>query len=179
MVNVRFAPGGLFAPEKVIMVVAHWPTARLPRFCGSGLPFVMGELNVAFVSRTLLAEAPPAFCTVTPAMTSPQLLRTSGVIVTTNLAGDGDGDGLGDGDGDGDGFGDGEGDGLGDGDGVGDGDGDGATGCNSKAPTSAPSLAFEMEASSKVRVKPVPRWSLTNGPPIPAAVPLSIAGLSG
>ena len=161
-----------------MMVVVHWPTATLPKFCGSGLPFVVGELNVAVVNRTLLAEAPPTFCTVTPAMTSPQLLRT-GVIVTTSWAGLGDGDGDGDGLGDGDGDGDGDGLGDGEGDGVGDGDGDGATGCNSKAPMSVPSLAFAIELSSKARVKPAPRWSLTNGPLIPVAVPLSMAGLSG
>lgn len=157
MVNVRFAPGGLLAPEKVMMVVVHWPAARLPRFCGSVLPFVAGDANVAVVNRTLPAEAPPMFCTVTPAMMSPQLLRTSGVIVTTSFAGDGEGEGDGLGDGDGDGFGDGEGDGLGEGEGVGDGDGDGATGCNSNAPMSVPSLLFAIEPSSKVRVKPVPR----------------------
>src|SRR5215204_2372361 len=119
MVNVRFAPVGLLAPEKVTMVVVDWPTARLPTLCGSGFPFVVGELNVAVVNLMLPAEAPPAFCTVTPTMTSPQLLRTSGVIVTTSLAGCGDGDGDGVGDGDGDGLGDGDGDGLGDGDGDG------------------------------------------------------------
>src|SRR4029079_13799197 len=61
--------------------------------------------------------------------------------------------------------------------GVGVGVGDGPPGCSSKAPTSVPSAALPTAESSDVRAPP--RWSLVSAPPTPAAVPLSIAGLSG
>lgn len=154
-VSVRLAPGGLFAPGKMITFVAHCPGARLPRFLGNGAPFVVGDASVPVVNFTLFAVAPPVFCTVTATAMSPQFVRTSAVVVTTSLAGCGVGVGVGDGDGDGDGFGEGEGDGdgLGVGVGVGVGVGDGPPGCSSKAPTSEPSPLFETAPSSKVRAK--------------------------
>ena len=148
-VSVRLAPDGLFAPGKMITFVAHCPGARLPRFRGSGAPLLVGDESVPVVNLTLFAVVPPVFCTVTATAMSPQLVRTSAVVVSTSFAGcgAGDGDGLGDGDGDGDG--DGEGLGVG----VGVGVGDGPPGCNSKAPTSVPSPLFAIPASSKVRAK--------------------------
>src|SRR5690348_16385069 len=119
-------------------VVAHWPGARLPKFFGKGDPFAFGDASVPVVNLTLLAVAPPVFCTVTPTAISPQLVRTRDVVVTTILALPGIGVGVGDGLGDG--FGDGEGDGDGDGVGVGVGVGVGPPGCNSNAPISVPSL---------------------------------------
>ena len=144
-VNVRFAPAGLFPPAKMTTVVAHWPAARLPRLFGNGLPFVVGDVSVPVVNLALLAVAPPVFCNVTPTTMSPQLVRTSAVVVITSFGLPGVGDG------DGDGFGDGLGDGDGDGVGVGVGVGVGPPGCNSNAPTSVPSSLFETAASSKVR----------------------------
>src|SRR5689334_21333972 len=132
-------------------VVAHWPGARLPKFVGNGEPFVFGVASVPVVKRTLLAVAPPMFCTVTPTAMSPQFVRTSDVVVTTIFAMPGVGDGVGLGDGFGDGLGDGEGDGDGDGVGVGVGVGVGPPGCNSNAPISVPSPLFVTAASSNVR----------------------------
>ena len=150
-VSVRLAPVGLFAPAKMITFVAHCPGARLPRFRGNGAPFVVGETRVPVVNFTLFAVVPPVFCTVTATAMSPQLVRTSEVVVTTSFAGCGAGVGVGVGVGvgDGDGFGDGDGDGLG----VGVGVGVGPPGCNSKDPTSVPSPLFATAASSKVRAK--------------------------
>ena len=144
-------------PENVITVVADWPGVKLPRLCGSGVPFVVGDARLAVVSLTLFAVRPPMFLTVTPIAIDPQLLRTKGVTVTTTFAGpgvgvgvgEGLGDGVGDGDGDGDGFGDGDGDGVG----VGVGVGVGPPGCNSNAPASVPSPAFAIAGSSNVRAK--------------------------
>ena len=97
---------------------------------GSGAPFVDGDASVPVINRTLLAVVPPAFCTVTPTASEPQLVRTSDVTVTIKFTGCGVGVGVGDGDGDGegDGFGDGDGDGDGVGVGVGLGDGVGPPG---------------------------------------------------
>ena len=120
----------------------------MPRLCGSGIPFVVGDASVPVVNRTLFAIAPPTFCTVTPTAIEPQLLRTNGVIVTTSRT-SGVGVGVGDGDGFGDGLGDGDGDGSGVGVGVG--VGVGPPGCNSNAPTSVPSPAFAIAGSSNVR----------------------------
>src|SRR5262249_45524416 len=154
-----FAPDGFLLPEKMTTVVAHCPGARLPKVAGNGSPFVVGDESVPVVNLTLFAVAPPTFCTVTPTAMSPQLVRTSAVVVITifGLPGVGDGDGLGagvgDGLGDGFGVGDGDGDGFGDGDGVGVGVGVGVgpPGCNSNAPTSVPSSLFVTAASSNVR----------------------------
>src|SRR5688572_5146770 len=158
-VSVRFCPAELFVPENVITLVAHCPGPRLPRLCGNGVPLVVGGASVPIVSRTLFAVVPPVFCTVTPTAIELQLLSTSDVIVMTSRGSAGTGVGVGDGDGFGDG------DGLGDGDGFGDGDGDGSgvgvgvgvgvgpPGCRSKAPTSVPSPAFAIDASSNVRAK--------------------------
>jgi hypothetical protein len=158
---VRFAPGGLLTLENVTMVAAHCPGPRFPNDAGTGPPFVVGELSVAAVSLTLFAVTEPVFRTVKPTTTSPQLVRTSGVTVTTILAGDGDGVGVGDGDGVGLGVGFGEGDGFGDGLGEGDGDGVGVgvgpPGWSSNAPASVPSLPFAVFVSSNVRANPVPR----------------------
>ena len=52
----------LGAPLKVTVVVAHAPGARLPRFCGSGVPLTPPSLAV--VSTTLLAVAVPLLQTV-------------------------------------------------------------------------------------------------------------------
>ena len=43
----------------------------------------------------------------------------------------------------------------------------------------SPPVAEATSGSSKVRVKPVPRWSVVRTPLRLLAVPLSIAGLSG
>ena len=138
-------------------LVAHCPGPRLPKLCGKGVPFVVGEASVPIVSRTLFAIVPPVFCTVTPTAIEPQLLRTSDVIVITSRGSVGTGVGVGDGDGFGDGDGLGEGDGLGDGEGsgvgVGVGVGVGPPGCRSKAPTSVPSPALAIDVSSNVRAK--------------------------
>lgn len=149
----------MLAPEKVMRLVATCPAPRFPNNAGTGPPFVVGEDRVAAVSLTLFAVAAPTFWTVTPTMMSPQLVRTSGLTVTTIVAGEGDGVGVGDGDGDGDGLGLGEGDGFGDGLGDGDGDGDGVgpPGWSSNAPASVPSLPFVALASSNVRTNPAPR----------------------
>ena len=150
-VRVRFCLAGLLVPENVITVVTDCPGARLPRLCGNGVPFVVGDTSVAVVSLTLLAVTPPLFFTVTPIAIEPQLLRTRGVMLTTRFAGPGlgVGVGVGVGDGDGDGFGDGDGDGVG----VGVGVGVGPPGCNSKAPMSVLSAAFATAGSSNVRAK--------------------------
>ena len=157
MVNVFFAPDGLFALVKMTTVVAHCPGARLPKVFGNGAPFVVGEESVPVVSFTLFAVAPPVFCTVTPTAMSPQFERTSDVVVITifGLLGVGVGVGVGVGLGEGFGVGDGDGDGLGEGDGdgvgVGVGVGVGPPGCNSNAPMSVPSPLFATAASSNVR----------------------------
>src|SRR5258705_2121078 len=129
--------------------VDHCPGARLPRFCGNGVPFDVGDARVPVVSRTFLTVMPRVFCTVTPTAIEPQLLRTNEVIVTTRRGSVGVGDGVGDGNGVGvgDGFGEGDGSGVG----VGVGVGVGPPGCSSKAPTSVPSPAFAIAGSSNVR----------------------------
>src|SRR4051812_26695390 len=55
----------------------------------------------------------------------------------------------------------------------------GAAVCTSKAPMSAPVPldALAIAGSSKVRGKPLPRWSVESAPVRPLLVPLSIAGL--
>ena len=55
--------------------------------------------RVPVVNFTLFAVAPPVFCTVTATAMSPQLVRTSEVVVTTSFAGSGVGVGVGVGDG--------------------------------------------------------------------------------
>ena len=146
-------------PENVSTLVTDCPGARLPRLCGNGVPLVVGCTSVPVVSRTLLAVTPPVFFTITPSAIEPQLLRTSGVTVTSSFAGAGVGVGVGLGDGAGlgvglgDGFGDGDGLGDGDGVGVGVGVGLGPPGCSSNAPTSAPSAAFAIAGLSNVRAK--------------------------
>jgi len=142
-----------------MIVVANCPAPRLPNARGTGPLLVVGKLSVAAVSLTLFADTEPTFCTVTPTMMSPQLVRTNGVTVTTIFAGEGEGVGVGDGVGVGVGFGLGL--GLGDGDGVGVGVGDGVgvgpPGWSSNAPESVPSLPFAILGSSNVRAKPAPR----------------------
>lgn len=75
----------MFAPEKVTTTIADCPGDNLPRFCGNGVAFVVGDASVPSVNMTLLATAPPMFWTVTPTTMSPQLLRTNGVTVTTSF----------------------------------------------------------------------------------------------
>ena len=59
--SVRRDPVGLFAPEKVTTTAADCPGNNLPRFCGNGVAFVVGDVSVPSVKVTLLATAPPMF----------------------------------------------------------------------------------------------------------------------